>query len=131
MAYNAPTICPVCGAPMQVTRLHCQRCDSELSGHFSPCRFCALPEKDLRFIETFLKCRGSIKDVERELGISYPTVRNMLDSALSALGYDAPSEPAPQTADARREILNMLDRGDIDGKEAVQRLKRIGKEEKP
>lgn len=74
--YPAPTACPVCGAQMRVTHLKCDRCQTELTGNFAPCRFCALPEKDLRFIETFLRCRGSIKDVERALGVSYPTVRN-------------------------------------------------------
>ncbi len=128
MAYSAPSSCPVCGAPMQVTRLSCARCASELTGKFAPCRFCALPEKELRFIETFLRCRGSIKDVERTLGISYPTVRGMLDGALKALGLDA--EPAPETADeARREILDLLERGEINGQEAIARIKALGRED--
>lgn len=124
MAYGTPTVCPVCGAAMQVTKLHCPRCESELSGRFAPCRFCALPEKEMRFIEVFLRCRGSIKDVERTLGVSYPTVRNMLDGALRALGYEAQAAPA-QTDGARREILDLLDAGEIDAGEAAKRLKAL------
>lgn len=127
MAYQAPMTCPVCSEPMEITKLHCPSCESELSGHFAPCRFCALPEKDLRFIEVFLKCRGSIKDVERELGISYPTVRNMLDNALRALGFEE-AEPSPPMDNAKREILDLLEKGEIDAKEATKRLKGLGRE---
>jgi len=127
MEYNAPTVCPVCGEAMQVTRLQCKQCGSELSGRFNVCRFCALPEKDLRFIETFLRCRGSIKDVERELGVSYPTVRNMLDNALRALGFEE-SAPSRQTEAGRREVLDLLEAGEIDAGEAVKRLKTLGRE---
>lgn len=126
MAYQAPTICPVCGTAMQIAKLHCPHCESEISGRFAPCRFCALPEKDLRFVEVFLKCRGSIKDVERELGISYPTVRNMLDNALRALGLEAQA-PQPEAADARKAILDLLEQGEIDAKEATKRLKALGR----
>lgn len=126
MDYTAPAVCPVCGGVMRITSLHCPHCDSGVTGSFAPCRFCALPEKELKFIETFLKCRGSIKDVERELGVSYPTVRNMLDSALRALGYEG-GAPVQAAGDARREVLTLLEQGEIDAKEAVKRLKAMGR----
>ncbi len=117
----------VCGEALQITRLHCPRCETELSGTFSPCRFCTLPEKELRFIEVFLRCRGSIKDVERTLGISYPTVRGMLDGALRLLNLaDAPT--AGEAAEARRETIDLLEKGEIDAREAAKRLKALGKE---
>lgn len=126
MAYQAPTSCPVCGHAMRISKLHCPHCDSTLSGTFAPCKFCALPEKDLRFVEVFLQCRGSIKDVERTLGVSYPTVRNMLDSALQALGFEeTPGKPAPDPQ-AQKEILDLLENGEIDAKEATKRLKMLG-----
>lgn len=128
MAYSAPAACPVCGAAMHVTRLHCPRCESELSGSFAPCRFCALPEKELQFIETFLRCRGSIKDVEKALGLSYPTVRNMLDGALRALGFEEQAQAdGAQQSDARKQVLDLLKAGEIDAKEAAKRLKSIGR----
>ena len=126
MDYTAPAVCPVCGGVMRITALHCPHCDSGVTGSFAPCRFCALPEKELKFIETFLKCRGSIKDVARELGVSYPTVSNMLDSALRALGYEG-GAPVQAAGDARREVLTLLEQGEIDAKEAVKRLKAMGR----
>lgn len=126
MAYQAPTTCPVCGTAMEVTQLHCHHCDTTLSGRFAPCRFCALPEKDLQFIEVFLRCRGSIKDVERALGVSYPTVRGMLDSALRALNL-SDDPPEEDTSEARKAVLDMLDSGEIDAKEAARRLKAMGR----
>lgn len=128
MPYPAPSKCPVCGGAMQVTGLQCPHCATALSGTFSPCRFCALPEKELHFIEVFLKCRGSIKDVERELGISYPTVRNMLDQTLRALGL-APTAGEQAASVSRSEILDLLEQGKIDATEAASRLKAIGREE--
>lgn len=90
--FHAPAQCPVCGERMLVTKLRCSHCGTELSGEFAPCRFCRLEEKHLQFVETFLRCRGSIKEVERALGVSYPTVKNMLDAALTALGLDEKPE---------------------------------------
>lgn len=130
MAYTAPANCPVCGGTMRVTRLHCPRCESELSGTFAPCKFCALPEKDLRFLETFIRCRGSIKDVERALGVSYPTVRNMLDSALRALGYETEPQAEEERSEARQEILDGLERGEMDAAEAARKLKALGRNQK-
>jgi hypothetical protein len=75
---------------VELTRLNCGTCGTEITGQFSHCRFCALDEKRLHFIETFLRCRGSIKDVERALGVSYPMVKSMLDDALCAMGLDMP-----------------------------------------
>ena len=124
--YHAPSQCPVCGEPMQVTRLHCPNCHTELSGQFTPCRFCTLEEKHLQFVEVVLRCRGSIKEVERTLGVSYPTVKNMLDAALSALRLD--DRPEPQEArkkEERSEILSRLSGGDMSVDAALEALKSL------
>lgn len=118
MAYHAPNRCPVCGGSVDFTRINCTACGMEMTGHFALCRFCELDEKHLRFIETFLRCRGSIKDVERSMGVSYPTVRGMLESALAALGLDG--GPLPDKAD----ILEQLETGEIDAETAIQLLKK-------
>ena len=119
MKHHAPSKCPVCAQTMNITNLRCERCETELSGKFAPCRFCVLEEKHLNFIETFLRCRGSIKDVERALGVSYPTVKNMMEGALAALGLD--SEPAVE----KDGILTSLSRGEINAEEAIEKLRRI------
>ena len=124
--FHAPAQCPVCGESMVVTKLRCSHCGTELSGEFSPCRFCRLEEKHLQFVETFLRCRGSIKEVERALGVSYPTVKNMLDAALSALGLDEkPELRALREKEERSEILQRLSNGEIGVDTAIEALHQL------
>lgn len=124
--FHAPAQCPVCGERMLVTKLRCSHCGTELSGEFAPCRFCRLEEKHLQFVETFLRCRGSIKEVERALGVSYPTVKNMLDAALTALGLDEkPELRALREKGERAEILQRLSDGEIDVDTAIEALHQL------
>lgn len=124
--FHAPAQCPVCGERMLVTKLRCTHCGTELSGEFAPCRFCRLEEKHLQFVETFLRCRGSIKEVERALGVSYPTVKNMLDAALTALGLDEkPELRALREKEERAEILQRLSDGEIDVDTAIEALHQL------
>ncbi len=124
--YHAPSQCPVCGQTMEVTKLRCSHCGTELNGEFSPCRFCKLEEKHLQFVETFLRCRGSIKEVERALGVSYPTVKNMLDAALNALGLDEkPELRTLREKEERAEILQRLSTGEIDVDTAIEALNQL------
>ncbi len=124
--FHAPAQCPVCGERMLVTKLRCSHCGTELSGQFAPCRFCRLEEKHLQFVETFLRCRGSIKEVERALGVSYPTVKNMLDAALTALGLDEkPELRALREKEERAEILQRLSDGEIDVDTAIEALHQL------
>jgi hypothetical protein len=83
--------CPICEAELTVTHLRCQRCGTGLEGTFTLTKFDRLSREQLRFVDVFVKNRGVIRDVERELGISYPTVRSRLDEVIRALGYDAPA----------------------------------------
>ena len=124
--FHAPAQCPVCGERLLVTKLRCSHCGTELSGEFAPCRFCRLEEKHLQFVETFLRCRGSIKEVERALGVSYPTVKNMLDAALTALGLDEkPELRALREKEERAEILQRLSDGEIDVDTAIEALHQL------
>lgn len=124
--YHAPTLCPVCGEPMAVTRLSCSHCGAELTGSFAGCRFCRLEEKQLNFIETFLRCRGNIKEVEKALGISYPTVKNMLENALSSLGLSEQAElKAVREQEERAEILERLANKELDVDTAIEALNQI------
>jgi len=125
MYYHAPSGCPVCGRTLDVTRLQCRHCASELTGRFAPCRFCLLEDKQLQFIEAFLRCRGSIKDVEKALGVSYPTVRNMLESALGALGIGDKDGSAAAGREDKHEILKRLSRGELCAEDAIAELRKI------
>lgn len=79
------TQCPVCDADLRITELTCATCSTKLHGDFPPAPLARLSREHQQFIETFLRCRGVIRDVERMLGISYPTVRARLDAAVTAL----------------------------------------------
>ncbi|EEG29482.1 hypothetical protein CLOSTMETH_02915 [[Clostridium] methylpentosum DSM 5476] len=79
----------------------------------------------MQFVEVFLRCRGSIKEVEKALGVSYPTVRNMMDSALTALGLND-KQQSGETEDERREsILTKLKNHEIDVDAAVEELRKL------
>jgi hypothetical protein len=117
--------CPVCGESLEVTELSCRRCDTSISGHFETCKFCQMTDDQRDFVATFIRCRGNIKEVERELGISYPTVRGRLDTVIGALGFpvERDKEDEAELAGRRREILDSLAKGELNADEAVKLLK--------
>lgn len=110
-----------------VTSLRCGRCDTRIEGEFEASNLARLSREHLEFVEIFLRSRGNIKEVERALGVSYPTVRSRLDAVLEALGYrvEPPEAPEPRRTDQarRKQILDDLNAGLITAEEAVKRLK--------
>lgn len=116
---RAPRDCPVCGEELLLTRLGCRACGTELSGQFPPCEFCSLSAEDRDLLRVFLASRGNMKELERHLGVSYPTARSRFDSLLERLGVasSVPDAVAPN----RLETLEALARGELDVDEA-QRL---------
>jgi hypothetical protein len=80
--------CPVCSNALSVTRLQCGHCGTGIDGSFGLGRLQALTPEQVQFVETFMKCRGKIKDVEEELGVSYPTVVARLNEVVEAMGYE-------------------------------------------
>jgi len=119
MIHKQPSKCSVCGGEMVVRELECPACDVTVRGRFETCAFCTLSGEQLELIKIFLKSRGNIKEVERELGISYPTVRARLDEIVRALGFT----PVPEvTRGMKDELLAKLEAGEIDADEFVRRL---------
>ena len=117
--------CPVCGEALDVTRLSCPRCDTSIEGRFETCKFCQLSNEQRDFVEIFIKSRGNIKEVERELGVSYPTVRGRLDAVIQALGYpvERDKDDEAQLETRRRAVLESLAKGEIRADEAIKLLK--------
>jgi hypothetical protein len=111
--------CPVCNHETNVTELHCSYCNTTIKGNFHLCKFCTLNDEQKHFVEVFIKNRGNIKEIEKELGISYPTVRNKLENVIEALGYTAKYTPKVD----RKEVLAKLSAGEITAEEAVKLLK--------
>lgn len=92
-----------------------------MEGSFSLGRFHALAPEQLEFLEVFIRARGNFKDVERVLGISYPTVRSRLDAVIRALGF--PSQATPDgEVERRKEILRELAEGRIAADDAANLL---------
>ena len=119
--------CPVCGDELAVTRLECGSCETRLEGRFRLGRFQRLSAEHLAFVEVFLKNRGILKDVEAELGLSYPTVRSRLDDVLRALGFPTGGDDDPrlsprQARDERRRVLEELREQRITALEAARRI---------
>ena len=92
-----------------------------MEGSFSLGRFHSLAPEQLEFLEVFIRARGNFKDVERELGISYPTVRSRLDAVIRALGFPSQAEP-DREAERRKEILRELAEGRIAADDAANLL---------
>ena len=115
--------CPVCGEGMEVVRLECPNCSTAVEGRFDICGFCRLTSEQLKFVEVFIKSRGNIKEVEKELGISYPTVRSKLDSVIRTMGYEVPEGSGEGSCERRKDILELLDKGEISSKEAIKMIK--------
>jgi hypothetical protein len=113
-----PLNCPVCNERLALTRLSCPACDTELSGGFATCEFCVLSNEDREVLRVFLASRGNMKDLERHLGVSYPTARARFDALLSKIGIDRPAAPAQ----SRVELMELVARGEIDIDEAMKRL---------
>lgn len=119
MEYKVLSKCPVCDGHLKVIKLKCNKCETVIENSFKLSKFEYLQDDQLSFIETFLRCRGNIKDVEKELGISYPTVRAKLDDVITALGYSVAKKPMANSKD----VLDMLDKGEITAEQAVNMLK--------
>jgi hypothetical protein len=145
--------CPVCSGELAVTRLRCGDCGTVIEGEFGVGRFARLTREQTVVLESFLRSRGNLRDMERELGISYPTVRARVEALIRALGFgprdeaeaaaaegateDAPIDPAAAAADAaitadtiqagRREILEQLSRHELSAEEAAEAIRALGR----
>ena len=145
MVHDVIATCPVCTGELTIARLHCRSCGTALEGEFGVGRFGRLDREQLALLESFLRSRGNLKEMERELGISYPTVRGRVDALVRALGladgaaadaeaasegdYDTEDDDDASETDAaaeRRNILERLARKEIGAEEAAAALRAVG-----
>jgi hypothetical protein len=113
----------VCGAQLAVIRLGCTSCGSELAGVFRPCEFCALNEKETEMLRVFLSSRGNLREVEKHLGVSYPTARQRFAELLEKLGLGETA--APEAALTRDQILSEVASGALSPAEAQELISRL------
>lgn len=119
MAYKVITNCPVCSKTLKITKLQCTHCNTTIENEFELSKLASLSKDQLHFVEVFLTCRGNIKEVEKELGISYPTVRGKLSDIISSLGY---VQKRKNEVDEKK-VVTMLENGEITPEEAIKLLK--------
>ena len=137
MPHDVIATCPVCAGELAVTRLHCRSCGTSLEGDFSVGRFGRLSREQLTLLESFLRSRGNLRDMERELGISYPTVRSRVEALVRALGFgpradadDAVEDPttvSPSAGTTREEILEALARHEMSAEDAAAAIRALGR----
>jgi hypothetical protein len=130
--------CPSCGGPLIITECRCADCQLQLRGDFQPGRFSALSEDQLTFIQVFLRARGNLSEVEKVLGVSYPTIRNKLEEVNQALERaEAALASGPGTragaaqagvgpaVEARQAILQQVAAGELSATEALHKLQNL------
>ena len=136
MPHDVIATCPVCTSELAVTRLHCRSCGTTLEGDFSVGRFGRLNRDQLALLESFLRSRGNLREMERELGISYPTVRGRVEALVRALGFGPRADEAGDEDDAptqaiatptRDAILERLARHEISAEEAAIAIRALGR----
>jgi hypothetical protein len=130
--------CPSCGGPLVITECKCADCQLQLRAEFWPGQFSALSEDQLTFIRVFLRARGNLSEVEKVMGVSYPTIRNKLDEVNQALDRaeaasasaqgahaGATQTSADPAAEARQAILQQVAAGDLSATEALDKLQKL------
>jgi hypothetical protein len=117
-----PGSCPICRGRLNVKSLYCPGCKVKIEGDFELPGILSLSPEQMDFVGVFLRARGNIKVVERELGISYPTVKNRLEDVVAALGLGEtrPIDERP-SVDAS-ELLDSLGRGETSVEDVLKKL---------
>ncbi len=116
--------CPACAGALHITGLQCNECRMEMRGGFDPCAFCRLTAEQSTFLLLFVERRGNLSEMEKALGISYPTVRNKLEEIIRLLRR--PDAPPPT---GRDEVLRKVAAGQLSAQEALDQLQELGKGE--
>jgi len=115
--------CPICDNKLKVTKLGCSKCGTELSGQFHLGKFAYLKEDELRFIELFVKNAGNMKQLQNELGVSYPTAKKMLNDIITSLGYENDEDQSNETKNFNQtEILKKIENKEISPEEGLRLL---------
>jgi len=119
--------CPTCGADLEIAELRCTRCETLVRARYRPCDFCRLTDEQSTFLRLFVTSRGNLTELEKRLGVSYPTIRAKLDEVIERLGPLDGSQPPPRPD--RRAILEAIARGDLNPADGARQIAQLGAEE--
>ena len=115
------THCPSCDSvKLHVTKIECDDCNTLFEGKFEIPALLKLPEDDLKFIFDFVKCSGSLKEMAAKQNVSYPTLRNRLNSLIESL-----ENLEIKKEGSKSDILQLLEKGKISAKDAAKMLKKL------
>ena len=129
--------CPSCGGRIIVTECRCTECQLQMRGEFRVDPFSALTQDQATFVSAFLRVRGNLSEMEKVLGVSYPTIRNKLDEINRALGganaeavsQEDQSTPQPGSVETdRRSILQLVAEGKLSAAQALDKLQGLQKD---
>ncbi len=126
--------CPSCGGKLEITEVRCASCETQVRSRYRLCDFCGLDDEQSTFLRIFVTSRGNLSEVEKRLGVSYPTVRAKLDEIIERLNAAEQAAPAPPDEGglppaawpARRQILEAVARGEITAAEGTVRINELG-----
>jgi len=108
------------GRPLIVERVRLAGSEIAIEGAFRPPSLAALSAEDQVFVAAFVRSHGSIKEMERVFGVSYPTVKNRLNRISARLGFVVPS-----SGSGTGDVLDRLESGEISAAEATEALKNL------
>jgi len=114
------------GSRFQIERVRLVDQDIAIEGRFDLPPLASLAAEDQIFVAAFIRCHGSIKQMEKFFGVSYPTIKNRLNriGALLPFAEITPGDPAPGGPPPTSELLSRLERGEITVNDVLSRLKK-------
>ena len=116
------------GAAFQIERIRLVDQDVAIEGRFDVPPLAALAAEDQIFVAAFVRCHGSIKQMEKFFGVSYPTIKNRLNRIGALLPF-AEIDPAPEPERATTgELLSRLERGELNVKDVLSQLRKADEE---
>ncbi|HEV8638867.1 MAG TPA: DUF2089 domain-containing protein [Chloroflexota bacterium] len=118
--------CPTCGADLEIAELRCTRCETQVRGRYRSCDFCRLTDEQSTFLRLFVQSRGNLTELEKRLGVSYPTVRAKLDEVIERLGPLDTTPPPEAYRPDRRAILEAIARGEMTPAEGTRLIAQLG-----
>ena len=121
--YRSPSQCPTCGHVLDIRELSCSECETSIRGRWSLGVFDRLTADQQTFLRIFVRSRGNLSEVERSLGVSYPTVRAKLEEVIEALQ----EEPVVETPrrETRDEILQQIAGGRLSVDDGLARIRAL------
>jgi hypothetical protein len=110
------------GAAFEIERIRLSGQDVAIEGRFAVPPLAQLAADDQIFVAAFVRCHGSIKQMEKFFGVSYPTIKNRLNRIGAQLPFAEIDPPAEEERPTRSELLSRLERGELTVNDVLARL---------